>query len=201
MGRNYSNITDLKQTFVDGQENASGLQEKAYFIPLSWMSKVAKVAAEGTTAASVVEITESHEMMPGKQPIEFQMLYSKSGATAELEGEELSKVFRQGPAEFFLPNINAGNLGTAAAIKNYRGIVLIKRIGGGDFYQIGSEELAAQVVSGNVSFGNGPTGEVGIRSAFQAYSAVPFYVYKGDLPGAVPEVGGQTAGKTSNAAK
>lgn len=182
MSRDYNNITDLKQEFVDGVENASGLQEVAYFIPLSWMATIGKAVADGTTAASVVEIEDDHVMKAGKSPIKIQMLYSKSGATSEMEGEELSKVFRQGPAEFFLPNINSGALGTAAAIKNYRGIVLIKRIGGGDFYQIGSEELAAQVVSGNVSFGTGPTGEVGIRTAFQAYSAVPFYVYKGELP-------------------
>lgn len=178
----YDNITDLKQEFVDGNENASGLQEIAYFIPLSWMSKIAKPVTDGTTAASIVEIEGDHEMETGKSPIKIQMLYSKSGAESALEGEELSKVFRQGPAEFFLPNINAGNLGTAAAIKNYRGIVLIKRIGGGDWYQIGSEELAAQVVDGNVSFGVGPTGEVGIRTMFQAYSHTPFFVYKGELP-------------------
>lgn len=180
--RDYNNITDLTQQFVDGMENASGLQEVAYFIPISWMATIAKPVEDGTTAASLVEITGPHTMKAGKAPIKIQMLYSKSGAQAEMEGEELSKVFRQGPAEFFLPNINATALGTAAAIKNYRGIVLIKRIGGGDWFQIGSEELAAQVVSGNVSFGTGPTGEVGIRSGFQAYSAVPFCIYKGELP-------------------
>ncbi|MGJ1295540.1 hypothetical protein ACR777_15140 [Sphingobacterium spiritivorum] len=178
----YDNITDLKQTFVDGQENASGLQEVAYFIPLTWIKTFAKVASAGTTAASIVELVGDHVMETGKSPIKIQMLYSKSGAQAEMEGEELSKVFRQGPAEFFLPNINATNLGTATAIKNYRGIVLIKRIGGGEWYQIGSEELAAQVSAGTVSFGTGPTGEVGIKTSFQAYSHVPFFVYKGELP-------------------
>lgn len=180
--RDYSNITDAKLQFVDGLDNTSGIAEKAYFIPLSWLKTEAVPLDSGTTAASLVEIEEDHVMEVGKAPIEMQMIYEKSGVSGGLEGEILSKIFKQGPAKVFLPNINATALGSVGMIKNYRGIFLFKRIGGGDFFQIGSGVISAKVANGGVSFGEGPTGEPGITVEFEAYSVMPMYVYKGELP-------------------
>lgn len=180
--RSYENITDAKLQFIDGLDNTSGVAEVGYFIPLSWMQTVAAPLADGTTAASLVEITTAHIMNVGKAPIEMQMLFDKSGVDGAMEGEVLSKIFKQGPARCFLPNINATALGTAGMIKNYRGIFLFKRIGGGDFFQIGSKEISAKVANGGVTFGTGPTGEVGVFVEFEAYSAMPMFVYQGELP-------------------
>lgn len=180
--RDYSNITDAKLAFVDGLDNTSGIAERGYFIPLSWLKTEAVPDEEGTTAASLVEITGDHVMETGKAPIEMQMLYEKSGVDGSLEGEVLSKIFKQGPARAFLPNINATALGSAGMIKNYRGIFLFKRIGGGHFYQIGSGVISAKVANGGVSFGEGPTGEPGVTVEFEAYSVMPMYIYKGELP-------------------
>ncbi|MDX3913781.1 MAG: hypothetical protein QHC79_09595 [Pseudosphingobacterium sp.] len=182
MSRSYDNITDLKMEFVDGIENTSGIQEVAYFIPLSWMATVAEPAEDGTTAASLVEITANHVMKAGKAPIELQPMFEKSGATGAMEGEILSGVMKQGPADFFLPNLTASSLGTAGALKNYRGIVLFKRIGGGDFYQFGSKYLSAKVEAVVPNWGTGPTGEVGTKITFGAYGTMPAYIYKGELP-------------------
>ncbi|MFN8406779.1 MAG: hypothetical protein U0X71_04790 [Sphingobacteriaceae bacterium] len=180
----YDSINNFSMNFSDGVENQSGIQEEAYFIPLSWMSTVAKPEL-GTTAASIVEIPKSHMMANGKKPIPMTPLYKKSGLKASLEGEELSKMFKQGPAEFFIPQVTADILGTAAAIRNYRGIVLIKRPGNDtDFIQIGSQGLAANVTNAEIDLGTGPTGSVGIKITFEACGSVPFYIYKGGLPAA-----------------
>lgn len=180
--RDYDSVTDLKMEFRDGQENASGIQEEAYFIPTSWMQTIAEPLPTGTTSESLVTITESHVMKAGKAPIKLQMLYDKSGAAGAMEGEILSAIMKQGPAEFFLPNLNASALGTAGAIKNYRGIVLFKRIGGGDFFQFGSKFLAARVEAIDTNWGTGPTGEVGIKLTIGAYATMPAFIYQGELP-------------------
>lgn len=185
---NYSNITDAAMTFVDGEDNTSGIAEIAYFLPYSWVQSLAKPAAEPTTVAALVEIVGDHVMKAGKAPVALEMLYDKSGFDGTMEGEILSKIFKQGPARFFLPNINAGALGTAGMIKNFRGIVLFKRIGSDDFFQIGSEEIKARVANGGVSTGTGPTGEPGIFVEFEAYSHMPLFIYQGELP--VAPVGG-----------
>lgn len=179
---NYENITDAKMAFVDGEDNTSGIAEVAYFIPKSWLATLAAPAADPTTAAALVEITTDHVMAAGKAPIELQMLYDKSGFDGDLQGEVLSKIWHQGPARLFLPNINAGALGTAGMIKNYRGIVLFKRIGSSEFFQIGSADIMARVAAGGVSTGTGPTGEPGIFVEFESYSNMPLFIYRGELP-------------------
>lgn len=182
----YENLNNLGLNFKDGTENQSGIQEKAWFIPLSWL-KTISASKIGTTAGSILEITESHVMEMGKKPILMAPLYKKSGLKSTMEGEELSKMFKMAP-EFFIPQITADNLGTISAIKNYRGIILIKRPGvDTEFIQIGSEGLAANVTGAEVDLGTGPTGSVGIKVTFEAYGSVPFYIYKGELPSdAVP---------------
>jgi len=179
---NYENITDAKLAFVDGEDNTSGIAELAYFIPYSWLATIGAPASPATTAASLVEITSNHIMKAAKAPIEMQPLFDKSGFDGALEGEVLSKIWKQGPARFFLPNLNAAALGTAGMIKNYRGIVLFKRSGGGDFFQIGSADITAKVANGGVSTGTGPTGEPGVFVEFEAYSTMPLYIYKGEFP-------------------
>ena len=75
--RDYSNITDAKLEFVDGLDNTSGIAEKAYFLPLSWIQTEAVPAAEGTTAASLVEIADGQVMKAGKAPVELDALVKK----------------------------------------------------------------------------------------------------------------------------
>lgn len=183
---NYDNITDLKAAFVDGQDNTSGISELAYFIPCSWFEDIKEPDPAATTAAGLVTITGNHVLKAGKTPIEIQPLFEKSGSTVAMEGEILSGIFNTG-AEFFLPNINAANLGTARAIKNYRGIFLVRRIGQTTgFFQIGSKEIAAYVRNIEGGLGTGPTGEVGIKFTAGAYSLAPYFVYNGELPAPAP---------------
>ncbi len=177
----YAQINNLGLKFTDGTENQSGIQEKAWFIPLSWLKTIANPKI-GATAGSILEITESHVMETGKKPVQMAPLYKKSGLKSTMEGEELSKMFKM-CAEFFIPQISADNLGTIGAIKNYHGIVLLKRPGvDTEFIQVGSEGLAANVTGAEVDLGTGPTGSVGIKVTFEAYGSMPFYVYKGELP-------------------
>src|SRR5690606_18280094 len=186
--RNYDNITDLAADFVDGFDNTSGIAEQAYFIPYSWFAEIKQPDAEATTAEGVVTITESHVLKEGKQPISIQPLFEKSGSTTALEGEVLSQIFNTG-AEFFLPNVQAKNIGTARAIKNYRGIFLIRRIGQQEgFFQIGDKDIAAYIRNIEGGLGTGPTGEVGLKFTAGAYSLAPYYVYTGELP--APAAGG-----------
>jgi len=177
----YAQIQNISLKFTDGTENQSGIQEKAWFSPQSSLKTTASPKI-GNTAGSILEITEPHVLEAGKKPILMQPLYKKSGLKSTLEGEELSKMFKSG-VEFFIPQITADNLGTIAAIKNYRGILLLKRPGvDNEFIQVGSEGLAAHVTGAEVDFGTGPTGAVGIKVTFEAYGSVPCYIYKGELP-------------------
>lgn len=178
----YADVTNFGLTFSDGIENQGGIQEEAYFLPISWMTTIAK-PEPSTTASSFIEITKSHVMALGKKPIPMTPFYKKSGMKSSLEGEECSKMFKQGPAEFFIPQVTSDNLGTAAAIKNYRGIILFKRPNSDtDFVQIGTQGLPANVTNVEVDLGTGPTGTVGIKISFESCGSVPFYVYKGGLP-------------------
>lgn len=180
----YKNITNLALGFEDGIENASGIQEKIYFIPKSYFAEggIAKPDLAGTTSESLVEITDDHVLLAGKAPIVLEPLYDKSGVAGDAQGEVLSGIF-QSTLTAFMPQLTAKNLGSAGAIKNMRGIVLFKRVFGGDFYQIGSEEILAKPIPGGTfGTGEGPTGEPGIRIQFQGFSHMPLFVYKGELP-------------------
>ena len=177
----YEQIGNLGLTFNDGEDSKSGLDEEAYFIPLSWLKTIAKTKPSNTVE-SLTEITESHVMIAGKKPIPLTPLFKKSGFKGAYEGEELTKMIKQGPAEFFIPSLTAATIGTMAAIKNYRGIILMKRAGASDFMQIGTQGLPAYAVSGEFDTGTGPTGAVGVKVTFEAYGTVPFYMYKGEVP-------------------
>jgi len=179
----FDQITNFGLTFTDGQDNSSGIQQDAYFLPLSWMKTISH-PRPNTTAASLVEINEAHLMNAGRKAIKMFSMFKKSGLKGALEGEDLCKIFKQGPAEFFIPQLTADNLGTITVIKNYQGIVLMRRAGEeSDLVQIGSEGLPAQLTGVEYDVGTGPTGSVGIKVTFEAYGKVPFYIYKGGIPG------------------
>lgn len=183
---NYDNITDLAANFVDGHDNTSGIAEQAYFIPYSWFEDIKEPDPEATTAEGIVTITGNHVLKAGKAPISIQPLFDKSGSTTAMEGEILSGIFNTG-AEFFLPNVQAKNLGTARALKNYRGIFLVRRIGQkAGFIQIGSKDIAAYIRNVEGGLGTGPTGEVGLKFTAGAYSLAPYYIYDGELPAPAP---------------
>lgn len=177
----FDNITDMALTFGDGNNNPSGVAEVAFFIPLSWMKTIAKPVT-GTSAGSLVSITSNHLMKAGKAPILVNTLFDKSGLTWKLAGENLSKIFEQG-GELFIPDNSVRSLGTASALKNYRGILLVGKIdGSGKYWQIGSELIAATITDIAGGTGTGPSGEVGSKVTVQSYSAVPVYSYEGDIP-------------------
>lgn len=181
MGK-YDAFTNLGLSFGDGNENPSGVAELAYFIPLSWMATVAKPAPAGTTSESLVQITANHVMKAGKAPIAVIPLFDKSGLMWKLAGEKLSKIFEQG-AELFVPDNSVKSLGTATALKNYRGILLVGKIdGSGKFWQIGSAEISATFTDIAGGTGVGPGGEVGSKLTLQSYAAAPVYSYEGELP-------------------
>lgn len=183
----YTSITELGMQFGDGSENPSGIAEKAYFIPLSYFATGGiKKPTAPTTAGSLVTISVAHVLAAGKAAIEVTPLFTKSGITWKLVGEELSKIFEQG-VDIFIPNNSVKTLGTAQVLKNYRGILLIgKNDGTGHFWQVGSEELSAKVIAADGGTGTGPTGEVGTKFTFQAHSISPIVTYTAGVP--VPAV-------------
>src|SRR5690606_19341533 len=143
------------------------------FIPFSYIATWAKPDPAGTTAESLVTIEDDHILKAGKAPIALDVLFDKSGVNGSMDGEILSGVF-QATLEAFMPQLSAKNLGSAGAIKNFRGIVLFKRTFGGDWFQIGSEEILARPIPGGTfGTGVGPTGEPGIRVNFQGHSHMP----------------------------
>lgn len=178
----YKAITALAFEFQDGLENASGIQEIAYLIPVSHLKTEGKPVAVGTTASSLATISTSHVLATGKAPILVNPLYGKSGAAFKLSGEELSKIF-ENDVELFIPQISAGLLGGAAAIKNMRFIVLIRRTGQATgFWQVGTVGMPAKVQDIAGGFGTGSTGEVGLKISLKSFDVVPMYEYTAELP-------------------
>lgn len=179
--KDYKTITDTKFEFEDGLENTAGIQELAYFIPISSIATEA-VPVNGTTASSIVTIPGNHVLKAGKAALIVNPLYGKSGVNSKLSGEELSKVFET-DVELFVPQISASLLGGAVALKNMRGIILVRRPGQlTGFWQIGSKGMPAKVQDIPVGFGTGPTGEVGLKLMIKAFDITPFYEYTGELP-------------------
>jgi len=181
MAGQYDNITDMGLSFGDGNDNISGVAEQAFLIPISWIKTMAKATA-ALTSGSLVTISGNHLMIVGKAPIPVATLYDKSGITWKLAGEKLSKIFEQG-VELFIPENSVKSLGTLAAVKNYRYILLIGKIdGSGTFWQIGSELISATITDIAGGSGIGPTGEVGSKVTLQSYATAPVYSYEGDVP-------------------
>lgn len=179
----YETITDAKFGFEDFQENPSGIAEKAYLIPVSWLLVEAKTTT-GTTAKSLVEIATAHTLKAAKSVIEVTPIFDKSGAKSDAAGQMLSKMFKPS-AKFFMPQVSADNLGSATALKNCRFIIIIERpsLGGTEYLQIGTSKLPAYVMNIGVDLGEGVDGAVGITLELGvSASVVPFYVYKGVIP-------------------
>jgi hypothetical protein len=178
----YKSITGLGFAFEDGLENASGIQEQAYLIAVSHLKTEGKPATAGNSASALATIATSHALVTGKSAILVNPLYGKSGVATKLSGEELSKVF-ESDVELFIPQISAALLGGAAAIKNMRFIVLVRRPGQlTGFWQIGTGGMPAKVQDIAGGFGTGPTGEVGLKISLKAFDIVPMYEYTAELP-------------------
>jgi len=181
MDGTYSNIVLSGLQHVDGQENPAALSEDAYILIRSEIATFGTPAANGTTPASLLEITAPHVMKTGKSPIPCFTMMEKSDFESALTGEVYSKLFMP-TATLFLPQPTSENAGNISVIKNCRLILLIKRTGDQYFTQIGTQDLSAKVKEGSVKYGKGPTGEPGITFQVEAPSIHPFYLYKGALP-------------------
>ena len=178
----YKSTTGLSLAFEDGLENASGIQEIAYLLRVSDLKTEGKPTTAGGTASAIATISTAHALNTGKTPLLVNPLYGKSGSNFKLSGEELSKIF-ESDVELFIPQISAAILGTAAAIKNSRFIVLVRRPGQATgFWQIGSAGMPAKVQDITGGLSTGPTGEVGIKVSLKAFDIVPMYEYTGELP-------------------
>lgn len=179
--RDYKNVTGLAFDFEEGLENASGIQEQAYLIPLSYLKTEAVPVTEGTTPESLITITGNHVLQTGKAPILCTPMFEKSGSEFDQVGEVGSALF-EAPTTFFIPQISAKTIGGAVALKNFRGIVLFRRPGETTgFWQIGTKGMPAknQKISGG--FGTG-TGEVGVKMLVKSTDVTPYYKYDGELP-------------------
>jgi hypothetical protein len=177
----FKNIVLTGLTFEDGALNTSGIEEDAYFIPLSYFATLQTPVANPANALAAITISGSHVLKPGKAPIPIATMFDKSGMDSALAGEKFSKISMPN-AKFFQPQPTAENAANFAIMTNVRGIVLIKRSVGGSFIQIGNKGLYASVKEGSVKFGDGPTGTPGIEFVIEAPSVMPYYVYAGELP-------------------
>jgi len=179
----FENVQLEGITFAEGALNTSGIQEEAWFIPKSYLVAVTgeKVPTPDTTTASAIEIAGNHVLKAGKAPILIETSFDKSGMDSTMAGEKYSPIWQAAP-KFFQPQPTPENAANAAIIAGMRGILLLKRAVGGDFYQIGGNGIYATVKTAKVSFGDGGTGAPGVDLTFEASMIMPFYVYKGTLP-------------------
>jgi hypothetical protein len=184
--RDYKTITDIKQEFEDGLENAPGIQELVYLIPISYILTEALPSAVGTTSASLVTISTNHVLKPAKAAILTTPIYNKSGVIWKLSGEELSKLFET-DLTLGVPQVSAAQAGGAVAMKNMRYIALVRRPGQlVGFWQIGSKAMPLKVQDIAGGFGTGPTGEVGFTFTLKAFDVAAIYEYTGELPVPAP---------------
>lgn len=181
----FKNVVLTGLSFEEGVLNTSGIQEEAWFIPKSYFVDLTgeKVpVAEPATPQAAIEIVGNHVLKAGKAPIRIETAYDKSGMDSTSAGEKFSPVWMATP-KFFQPLPTSANAANIAIVHGMRGVVLIKRAGGGSFYQIGGVGIYGTVKTGaKVSFGDGPTGAPGVEFQFEAASVMPFYEYKGELP-------------------
>jgi hypothetical protein len=181
MLRNYSNVTNLGLEYEGGLENASGIQEEAFLIPLSFLQTEAKPVADGTTAESLVTIATSHTLKAGKAPIPCTPMFGKSGEEFKSAGE-VGSLLAEGDTVFFVPTISAKSVGSLVVLRNFRGIVLVRRPGQvSGFWQIGSKGMPAKTSAFSGGLGTG-TGEVGIKLTISNTDVTPLYEYTGELP-------------------
>jgi hypothetical protein len=177
---NYSGVTNLGLTYTDGLNNPSGIQEEAWLIPYSYIKTEAK-PVEGTTAESLVTIATSHTLVAGKAPIPCTPMYEKSGAEFKTAGE-IGSLMNETTSTFFIPELSAKSIGGLVALRNFRGLVLVRRPGQATgFWQIGSKGMPSKTQEASGGFGTG-TGEVGIKLVLKATDVTPMFEYTGELP-------------------
>ncbi|WP_285055149.1 hypothetical protein [Pedobacter ginsengisoli] len=184
--RNYSGIAGLKFEVQDGLENPSGIKEQAYLFWRNSIETEALPSAVGTTAASIVTITTDHILKDGTYGIPCQPMYEKSGLAFKLAGEVGSKIMET-DIELFVPQVEADAIGGIVSLKNFRGILFIRRPSQTTgFIQVGSKEMTLKMQDIPGGLGTGPGGEVGYKLTLKAYDFTPWYVYEGDLPEVAP---------------
>lgn len=177
----FKNVVLTGLGFTDGAINVSGIEEDAFWIPLSFFATLQVPLETPGTPLAAIEIAGTHILKPGKAPIPLFTMFDKSGMDSPLAGEKYSKISMPA-AKLFQPQPTAENAANFAIMSNQRGILLIKRATGGSFIQIGNKGLYAAIKEGSVKFGDGPTGAPGIEFQIEAPSIMPYYVYKGELP-------------------
>jgi hypothetical protein len=180
MQTSYSNVTNLGLEYEGGLENASGIQEEAWLIPLSYLQTEAK-PVPGTTPESLVTIATNHTLKTGKAPIPCTPMFSKSGHEFKSAGE-VGSLMLEGDLVFFVPTISAKTLGGVVVLKNFRGIVLFRRPGQiSGFWQMGSKGMPAKTSAVSGGFGTG-TGEVGTKLTLSNTDVSTLYEYTAELP-------------------
>jgi hypothetical protein len=179
--RNYSTVTNIGLAYQDGLANPAGIQEEAWLIPWSYIKTEAKPLPEGTTAESLVTITTSHTLLPGKSPIPCTPMYEKSGAEFKTAGE-IGSLMLETTTTFFVPDISAQSIGGLVVLKNFRGLVMVRRPGQATgFWQIGSKGMPAKAQEASGGFGIG-NGEVGVKLILKSTDSTPMYEYTAELP-------------------
>ena len=176
----YSNVVLNGLLHDDGAENPAGVAELAYILLYGDILTLQEPTIS-TTAASLLTIATAHVMKTGKSPIPANPIYEKSDFESALEGEIYSKVFNP-KLTLFLAQATIDNAGGFSAVKNARMIVLFKRPGDVNFYQLGGKFLAGKIGDGSVKFGKGATGEVGVTFTVMAHNPQPFFYYTASLP-------------------
>jgi hypothetical protein len=181
MAANFSNVQLAGLLLDEGALNTSGIQEDAFWIPLTYIATLQIPKSDPANPVEAMEITTAHVLKAGKSPIPLFTSHDKSGMDSPTVGEKFSKI-SQPVVKLFQPQPTPENAANYAVMTNQRGILLIKRAIGGDYIQIGNKGLLAVVKEGSVKFGDGPTGAPGIEFQIEASSVMPYYVYKAALP-------------------
>ncbi|MES2590892.1 MAG: hypothetical protein V4608_03320 [Bacteroidota bacterium] len=167
-----------------GGDNMGGIK-KLFVAPLSYFSAIKTVDPAGTTLASKVEITASHDFNPGYGFHKFYVTQDKNGANAKAQGERDGKSYKQ-MFKGFTPGSELELHGIMSIIKNEPCIVLAME-SDGKVGQIGTEDYPAEFF-GEFSTGDNTPGLRGYEIEVTSVAARN-YRYTGTIILYADEVG------------
>lgn len=162
---------------LEGKTNKPGLYQNIYAAPLRAFDTIARPVDVNASDGDMVTIADDHTFVAGEG---FLKLYSTKD-TAQLTAELIGELdgFNMNPKlEFFRPGLD----GDAVAFSNRapydEWIILVKGLEG-EVYQIGEEDMGANVRQANGSTGTLSSGRKG--TTYMADSFNTFFLYKGGI--------------------
>jgi hypothetical protein len=169
--------TDFKNLpGLGGSSNAPGLKKKVLYAPISKFTTIAVPTTQETGEATDVTISGDHTFEIGEG---FRTMYTTLD-TGKLMSESIGERDGKGhntKIECFHPGTKAEAVAFSKICQNEEFIVLVEGLDG-QYYQVGTEKLGAEMVS-NFDSGTVSSGRKGFSFIVETFDM--FYLYDGAI--------------------